>query len=74
VKSVKSVQSPPPEEEGAVESTCDELTVIPIPHPHAPRRRRKQRKLGVKLSLGRRQKWEESVFRFDFISHYLTLI
>lgn len=25
-------QSPPPEEEGAAESTCDELTAVPIPY------------------------------------------
>ena len=32
----KSVRSPPPEEEGAAETTCDELTATPIPHPPAP--------------------------------------
>ena len=29
----KSVRSPPPEEEGAAETTCDELTQTPIPRP-----------------------------------------
>jgi len=29
----KSVRSPPPEEEGAAETTCDELTITLIPHP-----------------------------------------
>jgi len=29
----KSVRSPPPEGQGAAETTCDELTVSPIPHP-----------------------------------------
>jgi len=29
----KSVRSPSPEEEGAVETMCDELTVTPIPRP-----------------------------------------
>ena len=29
----KSVRSPPPEEEGAAETTCDELTATPIPCP-----------------------------------------
>ena len=29
----KSVRSPPPEEEGAAETTCDELTTTPIPVP-----------------------------------------
>jgi len=32
----KSVRSPPPEEEGAAETTCDELTAAPIAHPPAP--------------------------------------
>jgi len=29
------VRSPPPEEEGAAQTTCDELTETPIPHPPA---------------------------------------
>ena len=29
----KSVRSPPPEEEGAAETMCDELTATPIPIP-----------------------------------------
>jgi len=31
----KSVRSPPPEEEGAAETKCDELTITPIPRPPA---------------------------------------
>jgi len=31
-----SVRSPCPEEEGAAETTCDELTVTPTPRPSAP--------------------------------------
>jgi len=31
----KSVRSPPPAKEGAAETTCDELTVTPIPRPSA---------------------------------------
>jgi len=31
----KSVRSPPPEEDGTAETTCDELTVTPIPRPCA---------------------------------------
>ena len=30
------MRSPPPEEEGAAETTCDELTQTPIPRPPAP--------------------------------------
>jgi len=37
------VRSPPPEEEGAAETTCDGLTVTPIPHPPAPLRGRRER-------------------------------
>ena len=29
----KSVRSPPPKEEGAAETMCDELTTTPIPIP-----------------------------------------
>ena len=29
------LRSPPPEEEGAAETTCDERTITPIPHPPA---------------------------------------
>ena len=34
----KSVRSPPPEEEGAAETTCDELTATPVPIPLRPSR------------------------------------
>ena len=47
-------RSPPPEEEGAAETTCDELTATPIPHPPAPLGREEVEELGAKLSLGRR--------------------
>jgi len=62
----KSVRSPPPEVEGAAEITCDELTATPIPHPPAVLEGRRYRKLGVKLSLGRRQGWGEGALRFGF--------
>jgi len=39
----KSVRSPPPEGQGAAETTCDELTVTPIPHPPAPLRGKRER-------------------------------
>jgi len=39
----KSVRSPPPEEEAVAETTCDELTVTPIPHPPAPLGGRRER-------------------------------
>jgi len=37
------VRSPPPEGQGAAETTCDELTVTPIPHPPAPLGGRRER-------------------------------
>ena len=58
-----SVRSPPPEGEGAVETTCDELTTTPIPHPPALLRGEEGEKWGVKLSLGRREGWGEGVFK-----------
>jgi len=39
----QSVRSPPPEEEGAAETTCDELTATPIPCPPAPLSGRRER-------------------------------
>jgi len=55
-----------PEPEGVTETTCDELNAAPIPCPPAPLGRRRQGKLGVKLSLGRREEWGECVLRFSF--------
>ena len=51
----KSVRSPPPEEEEAAETTCDELSTTPIPRPLGLLGGRKYKKLGVKLSPGRRE-------------------
>jgi len=48
----ESVRSPPPEEEGAAETVCDELTVTPIPHPSAPLGVGGCREMRVKLSPG----------------------
>jgi len=39
----KSVRSPPSEEEGAAETTWDDLTITPIPHPTVPLGGRRQR-------------------------------
>ena len=60
------MRSPPPEEEGAAETTCDELTAIPISHPSVLLRGRRQRKLGVKLSPGIGERWGKGVIRFRF--------
>jgi len=50
----KSVRSLSSEEEGATETVCDELTIIPIPHPPALLGAGGGRETGVKLSPGRR--------------------
>ena len=60
------MRSPPPEEEGAAETTCDELTATPIPHTPVLLGGRRQGKSGVKLSPGRREGWGEGVLRFGF--------
>jgi len=71
----KGVRSPPPEEAGEAETTCDELTVTAIPHPPAHlREERGGKETGLKLSMGRREGWREGVLRSSFIFHYPTLI
>jgi len=62
----QSVRSPPPEEEGVAEATCEELTATPIPCPPAPLGGG-GRETGVKLSPGRREGWREGVLRSGFI-------
>jgi len=69
----KSVRSTPPEEEGAAETTCDELTSTPIPRPPGCLGGG-GRETGVKLSPGRRERWEEGVLRSSFHSYYPILI
>jgi len=61
------VRSPAPEDEGAAEPTCDELTVTPIPRPLAL--------LGGRRP-GRREGWAEDVFKtcFYFSLSYSDLI
>jgi len=68
------VRSPPLEGQGAVDTTCDELTTTLIPPPPALLEGTGGRETAVKLSVGRREGWGEGVSRSDFISHYPTLI
>jgi len=72
----QSVRSSPPEEEGAAETTCDELTTTPIPCSPALLLRGEVENLGVKLGSGRREGWGESVFNiwFYFSLSYSYLI
>jgi len=50
----QSARSPPHEEEGAAETTCDELTVTPTPHPPVPLRERNRSEIepGKKVGVG----------------------
>jgi len=48
----QSVRSPPYEEAGEEEPTCEELTTSPNPCPLVLLGGRRQRKLGMKSSLG----------------------
>ena len=69
------MRSPPPEEGGAAETMCDELTVTRIPHACTARSEGEGgRETGLKLSLGRREGWGEGVLRSGFISHYTALM
>ena len=61
------MRSPPPEEEGAAETSCDELTPTPIPCPPAPRGEEVER-TGSGVEPGRREGWGEGVLRFGFTS------
>jgi len=64
----RSARSPPPEEEGAAETVCDELNTTPIPRPPVPLGEGGSRETGMKLSPGRREEWREGDLRSSFIS------
>jgi len=59
------VRSPPPEEEEAAETACDELTVTPIPCPLCCSGEG-GRETGVKLSPDRREGQVEGVMKIWF--------
>jgi len=69
----QSVRSPPPEEEGAAEATCDEPTVTPIPRPPAPLGGRRERNAS-EIEPRKKGGVGEGVLRSSSISHYPTLI
>jgi len=69
------VRSLPPEEEGATETTYDELTITPIPCPPVLLGDGVGgREMGVKVSPGRRDGWGGGILRSTFISHCPALI
>jgi len=47
------VRNPPPEEEGAAETTCDKLTITPIPHPPGLLGERRERN-GIEVEPGKK--------------------
>ena len=61
----KRVRSPAPEEDGAAETMCDELTASPIP---LCRWGEEVEKTGSGVEPGRREGWGEGVLRFGFTS------
>ena len=72
----KSVRSPPPEEEGAAETTCDELTTTPISVPlcrwrGGGRGTRSKAEPGKKGGAGGRCAFK---IRFYFSSFYSDLV
>jgi len=75
LKQGQSVRSLPPEEEGAAETACDELTVTPIPCPPVPLGRRTERN-GREAEPGKRGQLRGRCFKiWIYISlYYLHLI
>jgi len=55
---------PPPEDEGAAATMCDELIATPFPVPLCSSG--EVENMGVKLSPGRMDGWGKGVLRFDF--------
>lgn len=70
----KNVRSPPPEEKGAAETTCDESTLTP---PFlSPCTAGKKVEVGNSRisSPGRTERWGKVFLKFGFTSHYPDLI
>ena len=66
------MRSPPPEQEGAAETTCDELTTTPIPRPPVLLRGGEV-EAGSEVEPGKKGGVGGGVLRFGFISHSFTL-
>ena len=56
----QNVRSPPPEGQGAAETTRDELTLTPIPCPPAPLGQRRERN-GSEAEPEKKGRWREGV-------------
>jgi len=56
------------------QTTCDELTAVPIPCPPCVTQREEVEKMGVKLSLGRREGWGKDVLRFVVFFFLVTIL
>ena len=65
-------RSPPPEDEEAAETTCDELTVTPIPRPPVSLRG-VEVEAGSEVEPGKMEGVGGGVLRFGFISRSSTL-
>ena len=68
------MRSLPPEEEGAAETMCDELTVTPIPCPPALLGGSRRETNRGEAESGKKGEVGEGVLRSGFISHYPTQI
>lgn len=55
-------------EEGAAETTSYESSTAPIPYPPVTLRFNEVEELGMKLSLGRRERWGKGVFILFYFS------
>ena len=63
-------RSPPPEDEEAAETPCDELTITPIPCPPVPLRGAEV-EAGSEVEPGKMGGLGGGVLRFDFIFSFL---
>jgi len=70
----QSVRNPPLEEEGAAETMCDELTIIPVPQPLVPLGGRRERNRSEVAPRKKGGVGREGDLGFSVISYYATLI
>jgi len=73
LKQGQSVRSLAAEEEGAAETTCDELIAIPTPHPPARVGGRGGREIGSEVEPGKKEGVGGGVFK-DLVLFLIILI